>query len=432
MKAKYHCIKSPRIKPLFLGLIAFACLLFGNAGGFAQNLLYSVTDLGTLPGLPDSSPTGINNNGQVVGAAYGYGGYLQAFLYSGGTMMDIGALPGDTNTTASAINNAGQAAGYTYTFNPNAPNPIGSPQAFLYSGGTMAGLGTLPGYSEAGSQANGINNAGQVVGVSYGLNQEHAFLYSGGRLNDLGTLGNPANESSEAIGINDFGQAVGVSTFNGTNYAVLFNGGTVAELGTLPGYSYSSPLGINNAGQVVGSAEDSDGNTHAVLYSGGTMMDLGALPDYAQSVATSINNAGQVVGYVFNPQGDAHAFLYSGGTMMDLNSLLLKGSEGNLVEAYGINDGGQIVCYGGNYHAVLLTPIGSVQITSVKITHSDVVLGFTTVSNGLYDVQSTTNLVSTPWSTVASNIPGAGVAMNYTNIDGASLSQKFYRICVHN
>ena len=432
MKAKFRSIKSLRLKPLFPGLAAFACLLFGNAGGFAQNFLYSVTDLGTLPGLSDSSPTGINNAGQVVGEAYSDGGYLHAFLYSGGTMMDIGALPGDTNTTASAINNAGQVAGYTYAFNPNHSNPIGPPQAFLYSGGKMTGLGTLPGYSEDGSQANGINKTGQVVGASYGSVNGHAFLYSGGRLSDLGTLGNPTNESSAAVGINDPGQAVGVSTLNGTDYAVLFSGGTVTELGTLPGYSYSSPGAINNAGQAAGSAEDSDGNTHAVLYSGGTMKDLGTLPNYAQSVATGINNSGQVVGYVFNPQESGHAFLYSGGTMMDLNNLLLQGLAGNLAEAYGINDGGQIVCYGGNNHAVLLTPIGGVQITGVTISHSNVVLGFSTVSNALYDIQSTTNLASTPWSTIVSNIQGLGVATNYTNIGGASLSHKFYRLRVHN
>ena len=77
---------------------------------------------------------------------------------------------------------------------------------------------------------------------------------------------------------------------------------TVAELGTLGGES-TNPLGINNAGQVVGDSEtkpksgEKSGEHHAFLWEAKTgMRDLGTLGG-ADSHATCINNKGQVVGW---------------------------------------------------------------------------------------------------------------------------------------
>src|ERR1700732_4627816 len=65
---------------------------------------------------------------------------------------------------------------------------------------TITDLGTTLGPSIA----DGINNSGQVVGVSYTATANstipHAFLYSGGKLLDLGTLG---GSDSSASGINN-------------------------------------------------------------------------------------------------------------------------------------------------------------------------------------------------------------------------------------
>jgi probable HAF family extracellular repeat protein len=60
------------------------------------------------------------------------------------------------------------------------------------------------------SGATGINDSGQVVGVSSTSDgKQHAFLYDASatpEMQDLGTLG---SYGSEARGINDFGQVVG-------------------------------------------------------------------------------------------------------------------------------------------------------------------------------------------------------------------------------
>src|SRR6476661_6966930 len=63
------------------------------------------------------------------------------------------------------------------------------------------------------SQANGINNRGQVVGEASAVaGTTHAFLYSHGQRQDIGTLG---GIFSQAFGINDSGQIVGLSAITG-------------------------------------------------------------------------------------------------------------------------------------------------------------------------------------------------------------------------
>src|SRR5689334_17176437 len=60
--------------------------------------------------------------------------------------------------------------------------------------------------------ANGINDAGQVVGrSSLPSGGFHAFLYSGGKTTDLGSLG---GNFSTATGINNDGQISGYSTLD--------------------------------------------------------------------------------------------------------------------------------------------------------------------------------------------------------------------------
>ena len=87
-------------------------------------------------------------------------------------------------------------------------------RAFLYSEGKMRDLGTLPGGTS--STASGINIFGQIVGggdTGNGGNFGHGFVYSNGQMRDLNNLLSPADAKSwlvwEAVGINDRGQIIG-------------------------------------------------------------------------------------------------------------------------------------------------------------------------------------------------------------------------------
>lgn len=130
-------------------------------------------------------------------------------------------------------------------------------------------------------------------------------------------------------------------------HAFLYSNGQVTDLGLGAGY------GINNAGQVVGSAN----NGYAFLYSNGQVINLGALGGNG-SVAYGINDAGRIVGEAAISNALPRAFLYSDGQMMNLNDLVDPTLGITLGEAVGINDNGQIVANDvSREHAYLLTPV---------------------------------------------------------------------------
>ncbi len=301
-------------------------------------VMYTVTDLGTLPGDSSSWATGINNLGQVVGVS----GPDNAFIYSGGQMQKLGNLPGYDYSHPYAINISGQVVGGSGSYNLSAPG-----LAFLYSGGQMQYLGSN---HSVQSFAYGINDSGQAV-VSEG---GEAFLYAGGQLQDLGFSGT-------AFGINNTGQIVGV---NPSNHAFLYTAGVLQDLGVPENWGRSMGDSINNAGVVVGNCNSQTGGmgyNGAFSYSNsGGWSYLGTLGGIA-SYAEGINNNGQIVGYSETASGDFHAFVYGGFTMTDINTLIDPSSGWTLQGAYGINDLGQIVGYGlnsaGQSDAFLLTPV---------------------------------------------------------------------------
>src|SRR5690349_14621003 len=86
-------------------LSAILIVLFACASALA-NIQYTVTPVGTLGG--DTTGTGINDLGQVVGYSNLASGSTHAFVFDG-QIHDLGTFGGD-NSYAYGINNAGDMA----------------------------------------------------------------------------------------------------------------------------------------------------------------------------------------------------------------------------------------------------------------------------------------------------------------------------------
>jgi probable HAF family extracellular repeat protein len=209
--------------------------------------------------------------------------------------------------------------------------------------------------------AGGINNRGQIVGVSetpnsdpcsFAFLQVEAAIWENGRVQELPPF--PGDSVGNATAINDSGQAVGATGCVATNTvrAVLWPhgpNGRVIDLGNLGGTTFNIAFGINNRGQVVGQSNLPSGILHAFLRQNGIISDLGFLPGLPTSIANAINNQGLVGGDSQDANGDdfsAVAWIWQNGVMTDLNTLIPPGSPLFLMEALSINDRGEIAGFG--------------------------------------------------------------------------------------
>ena len=200
---------------------------------------------------------------------------FEPVIWRQGEIQQLPTIAADPDGVAEAINDNSQvvgASGTCSTFNQNTLVSLQPNHALLWETGTVTDLGNLGGTAKGfGNLAFNINNQGQVVGVSgvRGDANFHGFLWTKATgMQDIGTLQGDAN--STAIGINDSGDVVGVSldaNFNPRAY--LRQNGVMTDLNTLvPANSSLSLLvacSINSSGQIVGIAVSSAGVVHGYL-----------------------------------------------------------------------------------------------------------------------------------------------------------------------
>ncbi len=327
----------------------------------AQTAVYSVVDLGTLPGGNQSIARGLNNLGDVAGfgnTAADFGVDF-AFVWSSSIgMVSLGPVLGNRPSWAVGINDLRQVVG------GSSQGPL--PAAFVWeSTSGFQYLGTLPGGD--GSFAVGINNLGQVVGhANTATTTDRAFFWDSavGMLN-LGIL-DSSHTVSWAAAINDFGQVAGFSGVPEQWTSFLWEPSTgLSALGNMAGFLSQRANGINNFGQVVGWASPTGGehSPRAFLWSqSGGFVNLGTLPGGDDSRAFAINGSGLVVGSSTTAVGvsDYRAVVWRASAIRDLNDLIPSDSGWVLRSAEAINDFGQIVGTGvfrNQTRAFLLDPI---------------------------------------------------------------------------
>src|SRR3989449_435974 len=188
-----------------------------------------------------------------------------------------------------------------------------------------------------GSQASGINIAGQIVGAFETGGAEVAFRRDTD--GSFTTIDVPGACCSGAEGINDSGQIVGRFTDN-TSYTthgfLRSPDGSNFTIIDVPGASSTYAYGVNGAGQVVGSFQDARGGHGFLRDTDGSFTTID-VPGAMSSEANGINATGQIVGTFQDATGD-HGFLR--GTDASFTTIHVPGALGTA--AAGINDAGQI------------------------------------------------------------------------------------------
>ncbi|MFZ0030534.1 MAG: hypothetical protein WAK84_01505 [Candidatus Cybelea sp.] len=289
-----------------------------------------LTDLGTLGGLNSAfGGTVKNTRGELAGASqvsqtdpylenfcsfssiFDQTHLCQGFRWQNGVMTALPTLGGN-NSIANGVNNGGQIVGAAETSTKG--HRCGKPQRFDYYGviwqpnGTTVTLPPYPG--DTISLAEAISNSGDVVGYSGHCGNlddastaRHALLWQSGSAIDLGNLGGTVNNVPRAI--NNRGQIVGNSEVagNATSHAFLWQNGVMSDLGTLPGDVFSEANGINDKGQIVGVSCPASGTCRGFIWQNGSMTDLNLLvPPKSLYVfyGEDINDSGQITAIATN------------------------------------------------------------------------------------------------------------------------------------
>jgi probable HAF family extracellular repeat protein len=222
------------------------------------------------------------------------------------TITDLGSLPGYGTSIATSINDLGQVVGYANV--AGAPNPIFGPQSFLYSNGQMTPITPI-----GGGPAYSINDSGVIVG-SNGLATPGQIGGQPFQVPYVQTANGVTTQQASfwPMAINDSGQVAGeVFVNHGMSDAAIYQNGQVLDITKAMAQTIYQPnvaLAIDKAGDVLVAQYTNnnspfvspymatlllykaDGTTQVVSL-GGPTTDLLAVPSQV-----GLNDAGQVVG----------------------------------------------------------------------------------------------------------------------------------------
>jgi hypothetical protein len=243
------------------------------------------------PGSQSTAASGINDSGVIVGEYMDGGGNTHGFVDNNGVYTEIN-VPGSTFTQATGINAAGEIVG---DYNGG---------AFSYTGGVF----TLFNDPNGTSGAFGINSTGKIVGFfTNSSSVTEGFLDNGGTFTTIFDVNSSGTNGTAADGINDAGTIVGTYDVINTGNGFVYNGSTYTTT-NVPGATGGTYLhGINNSGQMAG-YYSTGGANQGFLDIGGAITTID-VPGATSTGVLGLNNEGQLVGFYINGSGQQFGFL---------------------------------------------------------------------------------------------------------------------------
>jgi probable HAF family extracellular repeat protein len=244
-----------------------------------------------VPGATATYAFGVNNAGEIVGQTSIEGQEL-GWLYDGSSFQTA-QYPSAHNTSFGGINDSGVVAGYD---EPNSSTPR---YGFTLTGSTFATIDLSPYFS---SGASGINDAGIVVGQSYLHTVSDVTPVYTGYIDDHGTvtyLNAPGTLTSSgytaANGINNAGQVVGdyETTYGSNNQGFLYQNGVFTTIDDPDaGPKGTSAQGINDNGVIVGFFTDANNQQHGFIDNNGVFTTIDNPLGVNGTSLNGINDAG--------------------------------------------------------------------------------------------------------------------------------------------
>ena len=231
------------------------------------------------------------------------------------TFSDVHANKTAMETDTFAVNNSGAIAG-------DYVDSAGVQHGMILAGKKLTTVNhpncTTSGGYPAAIAFYGINSAGAAAGfcTSTKTGLFTGFVYSAGKFTAINF---PKSNGTQAIGINDAGDVVGAYLDSASVQHGFVKKGSKYTRIDVTGDTTPYAWAINNSGQMVVFALNSAGGYDSFVYNGKTfkkIADPNASP--TGTIARSLNNKGDVVGAYFNSAGDEIGFLFHGRKYFDV------------------------------------------------------------------------------------------------------------------
>ena len=186
----------------------------GNPNQHAFMVKSGVFHQVTIPGFPNAAAvaTGVNDNGDVVGQ-FNSNNTSFGFLLHNGKLTTLSFPGAQAGTNPTGINNQGTIVGTYLLF----PDDI--PHGFMWKAGVFSNVNPPDG--DGHSSPFKISNAGDIVGeyVSTVDGLGHGFSFDNGTYT---TIDVPGFQGSALLGVNKFDNVIALAAQTGNN--VLFKG----------------------------------------------------------------------------------------------------------------------------------------------------------------------------------------------------------------